>query len=206
MIFALTMQAVSNIHSRHILHNDFNDNNLLFDDYLNPVCIDFGFGRPFHIAGEQGLEILTFTQTGTHYYASHEALCSRMPGGILQGFTSTKGDVYAVTAVLFHIIFCKDTLRPLAFDRGNPPIYWEQRLSLVYECLQPLNTMRFVLSLYRQCLQFDPLMRPSAATAVQNARQFAKIFLPPDASWALDQVLDGSLKHYPWDLLRILDP
>jgi hypothetical protein len=62
------------------------------------------------------------------------------------------------------------------------------------------EAMRFVLSLFGQCLQRDFLMRPSAATAVRNARQYASMLLPADAMEALDRVLDGTLKQYPWEL------
>lgn len=201
MIFALTMQAVSNMHSRRILHNDFNDGNLLFDDGLSPVCIDFGRGRPFEVVGDNKLELLCFASTGTTYYASHESLRSKTQRGNFQGFTSTKGDVYAVTAVLYHIIFCMDPVRPLDFDKTPPPIPWERKLTDICDALDRYDPMRLTLGAYRQCLQFNPLMRPSAATAIRNARQFASIFMTSEARDALDRVLDGTLKHYPWDLL-----
>lgn len=195
------MQAISNIHSRFILHNDISDGNLLFDEYLNPVCIDFGLARRFEIHGEHHLELLCLAQTGTPYYASYEALRFRMPSGILQGYTSTKGDVYAATAVLFDDIFCRDPSLPVNCGNTELPVPWERRLSIVFEALDQNDLRRFALSLYRQCLQYDPLMRASAATAVQNAQQFVSILLPPAASEALNQVLDGTLKRYPWELL-----
>lgn len=203
---ALTMQAVSNIHSQRVLHNDFSCGNLLFDQHLNPVIIDFGMGRPYEIREANGLEVLCFAQTGTTYYASHEALICKTRGGNFQGYTSTKGDVHAVAAVLFNLIFCKDSERPQVFARTVEPIPWDRCLKHVFYSLDgndPIrSSMRSVLwGLYLQCLQCDPLMRPSAATAVRNARQFAQIILRPEAREALYGVLDGTLKHYPWELL-----
>jgi serine/threonine protein kinase len=200
VVFAMTMQVVSNMHSQHILHNDFSLGNLLFDEHLNPVCIDFGLGRKFEVSTENGLELLCFGETGTIYYASHEALGSKDDSGRFRGYTSTKGDVYAVTAVLFDTIFCRSLSNDSRFGESSvPPIPWEWRLSQVVNA-ERSDAIRSVLGLFGQCLQHNPLMRPSAATAVQNARQFASILLSADAMEALDRVLDGTFKQYPWKL------
>lgn len=197
----MIMQVVSNMHSQHILHNDFSLGNLLFDEHLNPVCIDFGLGKNFKVRKENGLELLCFGPTGTVYYASHEALSSNDGSGRYRGYTSTKGDVYAATAVLFDTIFCRDPFNRRKSGMYTPgPIRWDLRLHQVLHAEQ-IDAMRFVLALFGQCLQYDPLMRPSAATAVRNAQQFASILLRPDAIEALDRVLDGTLKQYPWNIL-----
>jgi serine/threonine protein kinase len=204
VIFAMTMQAVSNIHSQHILHNDFIGGNLLFDEHLNPVCIDFGLAKTFELREENGLELLCFGKTGTTYYASHEALNRKDRSGRFHGYTSTKGDVYAATAVLLDLIFCRDPSGTIKFvQSASRPVLWELRLSQFLNG-EPSPAKRFVLGLFGQCLQRDPLMRPSAETAVQNARQFATILLKPDAVEALDGVLDGTLERYPWGLITEL--
>jgi serine/threonine protein kinase len=204
VIFAMTMQVVSNIHSQNILHNDFSGGNLLFDDHLNPVCIDFGLAKTFELRKENGLELLCFGKTGTTYYASHEAFSSKDRSGRFRGYTSTKGDVYAATAVLLELIFCRDPSNTIKFVQSSSrPVPWEFRLSQFLNAARS-DAMRFVLGLFGQCLQREPLMRPSAATAVQNARQFASILLKPDAVEALDRVLDGTLKQYPWRLITEL--
>jgi serine/threonine protein kinase len=196
----MTMQAVSNMHSQHILHNDFSVGNLLFDEHLNPVCIDFGLAKIFEVNEQDGLELPCLGETGTTYYASHEALSSKDQSGRFHGYTSTKGDVYAVTAVLLDLIFCRDSWNENRFGVSSiRPVRWEWRLSQVMNA-ERIEAMRFVLSLFGQCLQRDFLMRPSAATAVRNARQFASMLLQADAMEALDRVLDGTLKQYPWEL------
>lgn len=194
------MQAVSNMHSKQVLHNDFSVGNLLFDDHLNPVCIDFSLAKIFELNKQNGLELPCLGETGTTYYASHEALSSKDQSGRFRGYTSTKGDVYAVTAVLLDLIFCRDSWNENRFGVSSiRPVRWEWRLSQVMNA-ERSEAMRFVLSLFGQCLQRDPLMRPSATTAVRNARQYASMLLKPDAIEALERVLDGTLNQYPWNL------
>lgn len=126
----MTMQVVASIHSRNLLHNDFSGGNLLFDEHLNPVCIDFGLAKIFEHREENGLELLCFGKTGTTYYASHEALHSKDRSGRFQGYTSTKGDVYAATAVLLDLIFFRDLSSTMRFvQSASRPVPWESRLS-----------------------------------------------------------------------------
>lgn len=203
VIFALTMQAVANMHSQMILHGDMSPRNILFDHYLNPVCIDFGFSRVFSFDPKTGMELPTFEKTGTQLYAAPEAWNNDDSDGVCEGFTSTKGDVYAVAAVLFHTIFRK-RIPAKRLRRRGPMGWWGTLLWCEDEYRNP--AMKLVLDLYGQCLQVDPLMRPSAATAVQRAREFARHIMPSDRYEALVAVLNGTSRQYPWYTLCALIP
>lgn len=166
VLFALTMTCLAEMHDCGVLHNNLNSANLLFDEDLHPTCMDFEYAKMVR-GHPNGQEFIRNGKTGAPCYAAPELARFWHTGNRYRGCVSTKGDVYAAAAVLFHGLFASN--HPISETK---PVNWEEKVQHL-SLSQPHPANQLVLDLYRECLQRDPQMRPSAAQAVLAARQCA---------------------------------
>jgi serine/threonine protein kinase len=162
------MTAISEMHKRSVLHNDLDQASVFFDDKLHPTCTDFGFAKPIleHANGQEHVRVGCRQRLGYDAPETTVLLCNHSSK---LGWVSTKGDVYAAAAIAFHGLFAPN-LQVVTTSR----IDWSHKVE-EYTRLQPHPANQLVLDLYRQCLENDPHMRPSAAKALQAAERCAKL-------------------------------
>lgn len=101
------MNAVAIMHSRGVLRNGIDQDDLQFDRNFNPTLTDFALSRPIDIGSVTGLERRSYRKAGDAYFAAHELLSSRYSTDFC-GFTTTEGDVYATAAVMFQALNTRD--------------------------------------------------------------------------------------------------
>ncbi|MEM1064294.1 MAG: serine/threonine-protein kinase [Pseudomonadota bacterium] len=144
------LSAVAYIHDRGILHRDISPDNILLDDYNNPVLIDFGAAREEAIRVSR---VLSAQHTVKDGYSPQEFY--------VHGSKQTlSADLYALAATFYHLI------------SGNAPPVSQARLSAVAEdrpdSYQPLlgynrDYDRFFLGAIDKCLEIFPKDRLQSA-------------------------------------------
>ena len=105
------LSAVAYIHDRDILHRDISPDNILLDDNMNPVLIDFGAAREEATRASRVLSSLHMVKDG---YSPQEFYIH----GSKQTLSS---DLYALAATFYH-----------AIERTAPPVS-QARLAVVAE-------------------------------------------------------------------------
>jgi serine/threonine protein kinase len=167
-VFALTMLAVSDMHQRDVLHNNLERGTIVYHEKLHPTCADFGYAKPL-IHELNGQECVGLGETGAPAFAAPETNSIHGPDIEESGYVTTKSDVYAAAAVAFRGLFASS----LELDQDQR-VDWEEKVA-EYAQFQPHPANKLVLDLFRQCLQRDPHMRPSALSAIRQASQYAKL-------------------------------
>ena len=144
------LSAVAYIHDRGILHRDISPDNILLDEFNNPVLIDFGAAREEAVRVSR---VLSAQHTVKDGYSPQEFY--------IQGSKQTlSSDLYALAATFYHLI------------SGSPPPVSQLRLSSVAEDspdpYQPLlgynrDYDRFFLGAIDKCLSIFPKDRLQTA-------------------------------------------
>ncbi|MEO1152598.1 MAG: protein kinase, partial [Pseudomonadota bacterium] len=144
------LSAVAYIHDRGILHRDISPDNILLDEFNNPVLIDFGAAREEAVRVSR---VLSAQHTVKDGYSPQEFY--------IQGSKQTlSSDLYALAATFYHLI------------SGSPPPVSQLRLSAVAEDApdpyQPLlgynrDYDRFFLGAIDKCLSVFPKDRLQTA-------------------------------------------
>ena len=144
------LEALDYIHSRDILHRDISPDNILLDEFNNPVLIDFGAAREEAVRVSR---VLSAQHTVKDGYSPQEFY--------IQGSKQTlSSDLYALAATIYHLI------------SARPPPVSQLRLSSVAEDspdpYQPLlgynrDYDRFFLGAIDKCLSIFPKDRLQTA-------------------------------------------
>ncbi|MBT8455036.1 MAG: serine/threonine protein kinase, partial [Alphaproteobacteria bacterium] len=144
------LSAVGYIHDRGILHRDISPDNILLDEWGNPVLIDFGAARE---EATRVSRVLSAQNTVKDGYSPQEFYIA----GSKQTLSS---DLYALAATFYHMI------------SGDPPPVSQLRLSAVAEgkpdpYVPLLGRMkeydRFFLGAIDKCLSVFPADRLQTA-------------------------------------------
>jgi WD40 repeat protein len=144
-------EAVAHAHAQQVLHRDLKPSNILLDPFDQPRVTDFGLARQL----DRGFELTLSGQTmGSPGYMSPEQAGGR-PGDV-----SVASDVYALGAVLYHLM----TGRP-PFQGGNLPAVLHQVMNE-----EPVSPRRLnpavpmdLETIGLKCLDKDPGRRYASA-------------------------------------------
>lgn len=161
-IVAVIARALHHAHERGIVHRDIKPANILLEEGRNPRLSDFGIAQ----LGEGDGDL---TQTGQvvgtpAYMAPEQAL--GLPGTI-----GPQADVYALGAVLYHLVTGK-----LPFEKtGNSPAAQRTSLEAPSPRLVKENLPGDVVLLCRKAMAPAPADRyPSALALAEDAERFLR--------------------------------
>ena len=134
------LSAIQYLHSRGIAHCDIKPENVLFDSKMNPILIDFGFS----------IDNVNTTDSqyrrGTTGYAAPE---------LFQRTTSINlkvADIYSIGIVLDHLFIKKNLFMNKQTKINN----------------QDKTSDLTVKKLIKDCLEFDPIQRPTIEEILNN--------------------------------------
>lgn len=149
------LKAVQFMHSRHVMHRDLKNNNILVcRNPRGPVgiikVIDFGLGTCNAREGATGI-------MGTRGYQAPEVWAGKPYGPSI--------DVWAVGVILFRLVTGKHAFPGVDSDDIDRRV---QEVDYRYPNpeLDPISSQ--VKNLIRRLLSFDPQSRPTATTALQH--------------------------------------
>ena len=153
-IFKKIVESVNQCHKQRICHRDLKLENILLDEYNNPILCDFGFASLIEEKDVKLSEIV-----GTEHYC---------PPEIIRPYDGFKVDSFCLGVILFNLIFCGFGFsEPKKSNRLYKLIYmnkfeeyWQQ-IGKKYGKEKVDNVSEEFKRLFFRLVAYDPNKRPS---------------------------------------------